>query len=169
MPDDMTSFFGFKKVQPDGAMVYGKDLNDVLDSIDERLQAALGAMSEMGAADDVAIGSAAWAQVVFDDEKELIFASKMRLTKARAIVLDGTTTIGANTGQIALALASDPSTPITTPVDVTAAGVDVELVFPAVIELEADEELILIERDKAETGFVATAKYQIVVEGNKVL
>lgn len=167
MATDKTDNFGFDKFPP-GHMVFGKDLNKVLDDIDAKLGTSLGAITEAGAADDATIGSAAWAQVVLDNEQEIIFASKVKLTKARLIVIDGTTTIGANTANVALALASAPTTPITTPVDVTVAGVDVELVFPAEVEVDVDEEIILIEKDDADTGFVATADYQIVVEGNRV-
>ena len=163
-----SKYFGFQKV-PSGDMVFGKDLNRIIDDMDDKLNQALGAVAEAGAADNAAIGSASWAQVVFDDEKEIIFASPIKLTRARLIVIDGLTTIGANTANVALALASAPTVPITTPVDVTVAGVDVELVFPAEVTLAVDEELILIEQDDLVTGFVATADYQLVVEGNKIL
>lgn len=162
-----SKYFGFKKFQS-GGMVFGKDLNEIIDDIDDKLNQALGAITEAGAADNAAIGSAAWAQVVLDDEKEIIFASKVKLTRARLIAIDGLTTIGANTANVALALASAPGVPITTPVDVTSAGVDTELVFPAEIEVDTDEEIIVIEKDDADSGFVATADYQVVVEGNKV-
>lgn len=164
----VSKYFGFQKVA-DGHMVYGKDLNAVIDDLDDKLNQALGAVAEAGAADDGAIGSATWAQVVLDDEKEIIFASQVKLLTARLIAIDGLTTIGANTANVALALASAPTVPITTPVDVTVAGVDTILVFPAEVIVDADEEIIVIEKDDLDVGFVATADYQIVIEGQKVL
>ena len=163
-----SKYLGFKKFQG-GGMVFGKDLNEIIDDLDEKLHTALGAITEAGAADDAAIGSATWTQVVLDDEKEIIFASQVKLTRARLIAIDGTTTIGANTANVALALASAPTTPITDSIDVTVAGVDAEFVFPAEVIVDADEEIIVIEKDDLDTGFVATADYQVVVEGNKVL
>ena len=167
MAAEQTDNFGFKKF-PAGDMIFGKDLNKLLDNIDGKLGESLGAITEAGAAENAAIGSAAWAQVVLDDEKEIIFASQVKLTKARLIAIDGLTTIGANTANVALALASDPGTPITTPVDVTAAGVDAEMVFPTEVTVDADDEIIVIEKDDADIGFVATADYQVVIEGNRV-
>jgi hypothetical protein len=167
MASDVTNNFGFKKFR-DGGMVYGKDLNDILEDIDDKLGQSLGAITEAGAAENAAIGSAAWAQVVLDDEKEIIFASQVVLTKARLIAVDGLTTIGANKANVVLALASAPTTPITEEIDVEVAGVDALFAFLAETTVDADDEIIVLEKDDADSGFVATADYQVVVEGNKV-
>jgi hypothetical protein len=163
-----SKYFGFKKFRG-GGMVFGKDLNEIIDDLDDKLHQALGAVVEAGAADDAAIGSASWAPVVFDDEKVIFFPVAVKLIAARLTVVDGGTTIGANTANVALALASAPTVPITTPVDVTAAGIDSELVFPAEVILAVDDELIVIEQDDLVTGFVATADYHLAVEAQKVL
>jgi len=160
--------FGFN-LYTEGDMLFGKDLNKVVMDLDEKLHTALGAVTEAGAAENAAIGSATWAPVVFDDEKEIIFASPVRLTKARLLAIDGLTTIGANTANVALALASAPTVPITDSIDVTVAGVDAEFVFPATVVVGVTDKVIVIEKDDADIGFVATANYQVVVEGNKIL
>lgn len=169
MSDNVTNHFGFLK-RPSGDVIFAKDINNILDDIDEKLYMARfsGSMSVEGAAAAVAGGSAAWAQVVLDNEQEVLFASKVSLTKCRVIVSNAAALV-LNEIQFALALASAPGVPITSVGESGAAGADVILTpLTGLVDIPANEEIILIEQDKALAGFVGAWDVQIVVEAEKV-
>lgn len=164
----VSKYFGFKKVES-GHMVYGKDLNAVIDDLDDKLNQALGGMSEAGAAAAAGVGSATYTQIVLDNEQEIIFATPINLTKARILVTNAAA-LGTDTADLALALASAPTVPITTVAVAIAAGSDTVVTPVAGLDaIPANEEIILIEKDTLDVGFGPSAiDVQIVVEGNKV-
>jgi hypothetical protein len=170
-----SKYFGFKKFRG-GGMVFGKDLNEIIDDLDDKLHQALGAVVEAGAKLGFDVSTlpldgapplpGAWTQVAFDDEVEIIFPTAIKLGASRIIVYNDDTSGGAV--QVAFALASAPTTPITTMGEFDGSGLDVVLDGGGT-EVDADEEIILIARNKVSAAITGTPDIQVSVEGNKVL
>jgi hypothetical protein len=142
-----TNNYGFKK-RASGDMIFGKDINDILDDIDARLYAALGTdlVQESGVATAVNWGAmtADWNNLVLlDDEAEIKFASAGNLSKVR-ILVPSTAAPASGTLDIALARASAPTTPITPLVNVGSAGIDTIVSPASLTAIAADEELVVI-------------------------
>lgn len=122
-----TPYYGFPKV-PDGHMIYGKDLNAVLDAIDEKLHTALttdkvtveGAVAALDLTTLADYGTS-WTQVVLDDEQEFAFANAVTLDTLRLVANNFTITGGTN-AYFALALASAPTTPVSAVITMAADG-----------------------------------------------
>ncbi len=168
MAAEQTDHFGFHKF-PGGDMIFGRDMNRMLDNLDLILYDAkyIDHVVAEGAAAAVGVGSAAWAQLVLDNEQEIVFPSEVDLTKARIIVTNAGA-LAANSVDLALALASAPGTPITTVLAATAAGVDgIVTALPGLASIPADEEIIVIEKDTADVGFGPSAiDLQVAVEAD---
>ena len=151
-------------------MVFGKDLTAILTDIDAKLYEALNTdkVQAEGIVTSVDWGamSADWANVLLmDSGDELKFAGAANLVSFRVLV----PSVGApssGTCDIALALASAPTVPITGVITVPTGGIDgigAPLVVPTAIA--ATEELVLIANGTASpVGTGGTV--QIVVEGN---
>jgi hypothetical protein len=147
-------------------MVFGKDLNKVLQDIDDKLGQSLGAMTVDSYGAGVAVGSAVWTAVPGLTPPEMVFGSQIKLTGARFVVVNST--VAANLLNLAIAKASAPGTPLTTTFDLTGASGEGTVTVLAETIIDADEELVVIEKDDLDVGFVAVADIQVVVEGNRV-
>ena len=157
-----TSNFGFDLI-PEGDMVFGRDLNRVLEDLDDKLGQSLGAMSESASVAGAAVGTATWTAVV--GLAEIIFGSQIKLSRVRFVTANGT--MAANVANLALARAGT-IIPLTGSLSITGVGGE-GIVYPlAETIIDADEELIVIEKDDVDVGFVAVADVQVVVEGNRV-
>jgi len=169
-----SKYFGFKKFRG-GGMVFGKDLNEVIDDLDDKLHQALGAVVEAGAklgfdvstlpVDGAPPLPGAWTAVLLDDETELVFPTAIKLGASRIIVYnddaDGAV-------EVAFALASAPTAPITTVGEFSGSGLDVVLDGGGTV-VDADEEIVLIARNKISAALTGTPDIQVSVEGNKVV
>lgn len=143
---NLTNFLKLRKV-PNGDMVMGKVLNDALDSIDEQLftkeRVIIPHMAKLINPASVPVGPA-YGSILPPDYVELPFTSTFTLRKTRIAVPAGLNLLGVPC-LYALALSSDPTTPICTPVPVGAgAGADVieELAVP--IDIPTTDFLVLV-------------------------
>lgn len=164
-----TSNYGFK-IPQSGGVVFGNDLIGILTDIDAKLYEALNTdqVQVEGIVTAVNWGamSADWVNVLLmDSGDELKFASAADLTKLRIVVPSGAAP-SSGTCDLALALASAPTIPITGSVTVPVGGIDavaVPLVTPTAIAVT--EELILIANGTG-TPVGTGGTIEIVVEGN---
>jgi len=169
-----TDNFGFKKFLG-GGMIFGKDLNEVLDDIDDKLHQALGAVVEAGAALAFDVSTlpvdlapplpGAWTAIPFDDEVEIIFPIAIKLGASRVVIYNDSAD---GAVEVAFALASAPTVPITTVGEFAGSGLDVVLDGGGT-QVDADEEIVLIFRNKISAALTGTVDLQVSVEGVKVL
>lgn len=169
-----SKYFGFKMFQG-GGMVFGKDLNEIIADLDDKLHQALGAVVEAGArlgfdvstlpVDGAPPLPGAWTAVDFDDEVEIIFPTDIKLGKCRVVVYNDDSS---GAVEVAFAKAGAPTVPITTIGEFSGSGLDVVLDGGGV-QVDADEEIVLIMRNKVSAAITGTPDIQVSVEGNKVL
>lgn len=163
---NLTNYLRLRKV-PNGDMVMGKVLNDALDSIDEQLFAKerviLPHMAKLINPASVPVGPG-FNGLLPPDYVELPFTSPFTLRKVRIAVPAALNLLGVNCNY-ALALSSDPTTPITTPVPVVAAaGADVTEELAVPVDIAVTDYLVLV-AEAAAPG-VGTVDVTVTIEGD---
>jgi hypothetical protein len=162
-----TPTFGFELL-PDGDMVFGKDLNQVLLNVDEKLAEAIGVdkLQDEGfvtGLDATALGADdVYEEIALDSARDLGFARQVDLSKVRAIFAK----TGGTTGTLSLSVAKAGGiAELTADMDYTDSG-DQSEDPAAATRVDADETLILIA--KRDTGCDLVGNVQIIVEGDVV-
>jgi hypothetical protein len=137
--------FGFS-LRPGGDLIMGKDINSILEEIDEKLFNALYGDHIMFTGAALAIadpGPGATAAIVLTPFPELVFPDAVTLKKVRVIVPLATNSVAApgievNFRKVGTLVALLPAGSIEIPVG---AALDVLVDFPAGVDIDDDEEV----------------------------